>query len=122
MVIQNMLFLRCSPVLLPATVWDSDLATAELVVVFTPNARAMKEEDVFLIYSEKATRARSMYSVTKIEHVNVLLDFFQKHGHSEVDSACVYAAETTEEFLLEAHWQDRGSSWRQNCILRSARI
>ncbi|ESZ95668.1 aflatoxin B1-aldehyde reductase [Sclerotinia borealis F-4128] len=37
-----------------------------------------------------------------------ILDVFQAHGHSEVDSARVYGGGSTEERLAEVDWQSRG--------------
>jgi aflatoxin B1 aldehyde reductase len=33
---------------------------------------------------------------------------FQKHGHSEIDTARNYGAGSTEEYLAQANWQERG--------------
>jgi aflatoxin B1 aldehyde reductase len=46
--------------------------------------------------------------VTSVEDTNALLDTFQKHGHSEVDSARSYGGGSTEKRLAEANWQKRG--------------
>lgn len=46
--------------------------------------------------------------VNELEEVKSILDCFQKHGHSEIDSARVYASGTTEEMLGEVHWDQRG--------------
>ncbi|KAF2429259.1 keto reductase [Tothia fuscella] len=37
-----------------------------------------------------------------------LLDVFQEHGHSEVDTARLYGFGSTEEYLAQLNWQDRG--------------
>ncbi len=37
-----------------------------------------------------------------------MLDLFQKHGHNEVDTARVYGGGSSEEYLGELKWQDRG--------------
>lgn len=37
-----------------------------------------------------------------------MLDLFQKHGHNEVDTARVYGQGSSEEYLGELKWQDRG--------------
>ncbi|KAJ7696716.1 NADP-dependent oxidoreductase domain-containing protein [Mycena rosella] len=37
-----------------------------------------------------------------------LLDVFQKHGHSEIDTARIYGGGTTEEYLAAVGWQERG--------------
>ncbi|KAJ5632860.1 Aldo/keto reductase [Penicillium lividum] len=39
---------------------------------------------------------------------NAMLDTFQKHEHKEIDTARVYGAGSTEEYLGEANWQGRG--------------
>lgn len=37
-----------------------------------------------------------------------MLDCFQRHGHSEVDTSRVYAAGSSEEYLGNSQWQGRG--------------
>jgi aflatoxin B1 aldehyde reductase len=37
-----------------------------------------------------------------------MLDLVQKHGHNEVDTARVYGGGSSEEYLGELKWQDRG--------------
>jgi aryl-alcohol dehydrogenase-like predicted oxidoreductase len=37
-----------------------------------------------------------------------MLDVFQEYGHSEVDSARIYGAGSTEECLSQLKWQERG--------------
>jgi len=37
-----------------------------------------------------------------------ILDVFQKHGHNEIDSARGYGGGSSEEYLGELKWQDRG--------------
>ncbi|PYI03356.1 Aldo/keto reductase [Aspergillus sclerotiicarbonarius CBS 121057] len=44
---------------------------------------------------------------TPIE-TNAMLDVFQSHGHHEIDTARVYGAGSTETYLAEAHWHERG--------------
>ncbi|KAK9427160.1 Aldo/keto reductase [Lipomyces doorenjongii] len=39
---------------------------------------------------------------------NQMLDVFQKHDHSEVDTARVYGQGSSEEYLATAEWQKRG--------------
>lgn len=46
--------------------------------------------------------------VHDIEEVKAILDIFQKHGHKEVDTARNYAAGTSESFLAQVGWQERG--------------
>ncbi|KAF7340301.1 putative aldo keto reductase protein [Mycena venus] len=46
--------------------------------------------------------------VTECEATIELLDAFQKHGHSEVDTARMYAAGTSEQMLGSIAWQKRG--------------
>jgi Predicted oxidoreductases of the aldo/keto reductase family len=43
-----------------------------------------------------------------IAGANSMLDVFQKHAHNEIDTARVYGAGTTEEYLAEADWHERG--------------
>ncbi|KAL2812546.1 Aldo/keto reductase [Aspergillus cavernicola] len=37
-----------------------------------------------------------------------MLDVFQSHGHSEIDTARVYGAGSTENYLADANWYKRG--------------
>ncbi|KAJ7878697.1 NADP-dependent oxidoreductase domain-containing protein [Mycena leptocephala] len=46
--------------------------------------------------------------VTTPEATAELLDVFQKHGHSEVDTARMYVGGTSEEMLGSVGWQERG--------------
>ncbi|KAJ7772820.1 NADP-dependent oxidoreductase domain-containing protein [Mycena olivaceomarginata] len=46
--------------------------------------------------------------VTTQEATTELLDLFQKHGHSEVDTARIYTNGTSEEMLGAISWQERG--------------
>lgn len=46
--------------------------------------------------------------VTDLKDVKAILDTFQKFGHSEVDTARVYTSGTSEEFLGEIGWKERG--------------
>jgi aflatoxin B1 aldehyde reductase len=39
---------------------------------------------------------------------STLLDVFQKHGHTEVDTARVYGFGSSELYLGQLKWQDRG--------------
>jgi len=45
--------------------------------------------------------------VTTREATTELLDIFQKHGHSEVDTARMYTGGTSEEILGAVGWQER---------------
>lgn len=46
--------------------------------------------------------------VHDLEDVKKILDVFQAHGHTEVDTARVYCAGTSEEYLGKINWQERG--------------
>ncbi|KAK9323508.1 NADP-dependent oxidoreductase domain-containing protein [Lipomyces orientalis] len=48
--------------------------------------------------------------VTTLEETAEILDVFQKHGHSEVDTARLYCQGSSEEYLGNAQWQKRGLS------------
>ncbi|KAJ5153308.1 uncharacterized protein N7482_009786 [Penicillium canariense] len=37
-----------------------------------------------------------------------ILDLFQRHGHSEVDTARIYGGGSSEEMLADLGWEDRG--------------
>lgn len=46
--------------------------------------------------------------VSDINEANAILDTFQAHGHNEVDTARLYGAGTSEEYLAKTNWQGRG--------------
>ncbi|KAI1377273.1 Aldo/keto reductase [Hypoxylon crocopeplum] len=46
--------------------------------------------------------------VTALSDANAMLDVFQKHGHNEVDTARLYGAGSSEEYLGKTNWQARG--------------
>ncbi|KAL3473078.1 Aldo/keto reductase [Aspergillus californicus] len=46
--------------------------------------------------------------VDSVDGTNAMLDTFQQHGHTEIDTARTYGAGSTEEYLAEAKWQERG--------------
>ncbi|KAJ5610302.1 Aldo/keto reductase [Penicillium lagena] len=46
--------------------------------------------------------------IDTIDSTNAMLDMFQKYGHTEVDTARTYGAGSTEEYLAESRWQERG--------------
>jgi len=46
--------------------------------------------------------------VHDLKDVEAILDEFQAHGHTEVDTARVYCAGTSEEYLGKVNWQKRG--------------
>ncbi|KAA1472011.1 Aldo/keto reductase [Dentipellis sp. KUC8613] len=46
--------------------------------------------------------------VHDLKDVEAILDVFQKHGHTEIDTARVYAGGTSEEYLGKIDWQGRG--------------
>ncbi|TDL21944.1 Aldo/keto reductase [Rickenella mellea] len=46
--------------------------------------------------------------VTDLRDVSDILDEFQKHGHSKVDTAALYCDGTSEEYLGELNWAQRG--------------
>ena len=37
-----------------------------------------------------------------------MLDVFQKHGHDEIDTARIYGGGSSEEYLGQLKWQERG--------------
>ena len=43
-----------------------------------------------------------------LEECASILDVFQEHGHSEIDTAIVYGGGSSEQYLGQLHWQDRG--------------
>lgn len=46
--------------------------------------------------------------VHTLEECGSILDVFQKYGHSEIDTAIVYGGGSSEQYLGQLHWQDRG--------------
>lgn len=46
--------------------------------------------------------------VHTLEEASGILDVFQKHGHDEVDTALVYGGGSSEKYLGQLHWADRG--------------
>ncbi|CAK96246.1 hypothetical protein CBS63078_7059 [Aspergillus niger] len=45
---------------------------------------------------------------TNQAEIKAVLDVFQKHGHTEVDTSRAYAKGTSEELLGQSQWQNRG--------------
>jgi len=46
--------------------------------------------------------------VHSLDDSKALLDIFQKHGHNEIDTARYYGEGSSEEYLGQLGWQDRG--------------
>lgn len=46
--------------------------------------------------------------VFELEDVNKIIDVFEEHGHTEVDTARLYGQGTSEEYLGKIGWQKRG--------------
>ncbi|KAJ7122982.1 Aldo/keto reductase [Mycena epipterygia] len=46
--------------------------------------------------------------VHDLKDVEAILDVFLKHGHREIDTARVYCAGTSEEYLGKINWQEKG--------------
>ncbi|KAI9812886.1 MAG: hypothetical protein M1827_004404 [Pycnora praestabilis] len=46
--------------------------------------------------------------ITSLDEYNKYLDYFQKEGYNEVDTARVYVGGQQEAFSAQAHWKDRG--------------
>ncbi|KAJ7046581.1 Aldo/keto reductase [Mycena alexandri] len=46
--------------------------------------------------------------VHALKDVEAILDVFLKHGHKEIDSARTYCGGTSEEYLGQINWQDKG--------------
>ncbi|KAL2813942.1 NADP-dependent oxidoreductase domain-containing protein [Aspergillus cavernicola] len=51
-------------------------------------------------------------TVNQVDEVSHLLDIFQSHGHTDVDTARIYGAGSAEEILAQAKWQERGLNVR----------
>ncbi|KAF8573617.1 Aldo/keto reductase [Ramaria rubella] len=46
--------------------------------------------------------------VHDLKDASAILDIFQRHGHTEVDTARYYGEGTSEEYLAKLEWQKRG--------------
>ena len=46
--------------------------------------------------------------VHTLDEASGILDVFQKHGHAEIDTALAYGGGSSEKFLGQLHWADRG--------------
>ncbi|KAA1472007.1 Aldo/keto reductase [Dentipellis sp. KUC8613] len=46
--------------------------------------------------------------VHEVEDIEAILDVFQRHGHTEIDTARTYAGGTSEELLGKIDWKGRG--------------
>lgn len=46
--------------------------------------------------------------VTNLEDCSKILDVFQNHDHNEIDTARVYGGGSSEEYLGQLKWQERG--------------
>ncbi|KAG5639627.1 hypothetical protein H0H81_010829 [Sphagnurus paluster] len=46
--------------------------------------------------------------VHDVKDVEAILDVFRAHGHTEIDTASVYAAGTSEEYLGKINWKEKG--------------
>lgn len=46
--------------------------------------------------------------ITSLDEYNKCLDYFQRQGYNEIDTARVYIAGKQEAFTAAAHWKERG--------------
>lgn len=46
--------------------------------------------------------------VHDLKDCTAIVDVFQKHGHNEIDTARLYGFGSTEEYLAQMKWQERG--------------
>ncbi|KAJ7940836.1 Aldo/keto reductase [Mycena leptocephala] len=46
--------------------------------------------------------------VHDLKNVEAILDVFQRHGHKEIDSARTYCGGTSEEYLGQINWKEKG--------------
>lgn len=58
--------------------------------------------------------------ITSLDEYNRCLDYFQKKGYYEVDTARVYIGGKQEAFTKEAHWKERGLMLATKCYPRPA--
>ena len=56
--------------------------------------------------------------ITSLDDYNKCLDYFQKEGYNEVDTARAYINGAQEAWSKEAHWQDRGLTLATKCYPR----
>ena len=53
--------------------------------------------------------------ITSLDDYNKCLDYLQKEGYNEVDTARVYIGGTQEAWTAQAHWKERGLSLATKC-------
>ncbi|KAL8717448.1 MAG: hypothetical protein Q9225_005314 [Loekoesia sp. 1 TL-2023] len=58
--------------------------------------------------------------ITSLDEYNRCLDYFQKEGYYEVDTARMYIGGKQEAFTREAHWKERGLMLATKCYPRPA--
>lgn len=54
--------------------------------------------------------------VTSLDEYNKCLDYFQKEGYNELDTARAYISGGQEAWTKEAHWKDRGLTLATKCF------
>ncbi|EPS99222.1 hypothetical protein FOMPIDRAFT_1030941 [Fomitopsis schrenkii] len=58
-----------------------------------------------MTFGEEGKEGARVYD---LKDVVAILDAFQAHGHTEVDTSRVYSGGTSEEYLAELGWKERG--------------
>jgi len=58
-----------------------------------------------MTFGKEGTEGARVHDLKDVEGI---LDVFQKHGHTEIDTARTYTGGTSEEYLGELGWQKRG--------------
>lgn len=58
-----------------------------------------------MTFGEKGTEQARVFEIKDIE---AILDIFQSHGHTEVDTARAYGEGTSEQYLGKLDWQGKG--------------
>lgn len=67
-----------------------------------PRLQPRKSPDIPSVAGAEQARVHDLKDCAKI------LDVFQAHGHNEIDTARVYGGGSSEEYLGQLQWQDRG--------------
>lgn len=58
-----------------------------------------------MTFGEEGTECARIHDLKEVENI---LDVFQAHGHTEIDTARMYCGGTSEEYLGKINWQKRG--------------
>ncbi|KAJ3766687.1 Aldo/keto reductase [Lentinula raphanica] len=68
-----------------------------------------------MTFGKEGTNGARVHDVKEVE---AILDEFLKHGHTEIDSARVYAGGTSEELLGQIDWKSKGLKLETKLVAR----